>query len=112
MLHLKLYLLHYLLFFLFVALLNRLLTRTKFCLDQVLVRTESSAYDFTCLMTERIFHGLASDPVYFKHRFSSMAHLAQCHRTQYYCNTTSDPAGRASPVGGRSILGCFYSGMS
>lgn len=55
----------------FVALLSRFSTGKSFCVDQLLVRTESPATDLTCLMTGRISCGLVSDLIYSKPHVSS-----------------------------------------
>lgn len=55
----------------FVVLLSRFLTGKNFRVNQMLMRTECSAYHCTCLTTGRMFCGLASGPACFKPCFSS-----------------------------------------
>lgn len=49
---------------------NILLTGENFCLDEALMITESSAYDFTHLMLGGIFHRIASGSDHCKPCFS------------------------------------------
>lgn len=79
-----------------IALLSRFLTGKNFCLDHVLRRTESRAWDSACLMLGSMSPGLASDSVHFKPHFSSTGTSGPDTARSSYCSTTSGPAAACS----------------
>ena len=68
----------------------------NFCLDHVLRRTESRAWDSARLMLGSISPGLASDPVHFKAHFSSTGTSGPDAARASYSSTTSGPAAACS----------------
>lgn len=54
---------------------NIFLPRVDLYLDRVLIRIESSAYNFRCLITQKFLHILTSDATPFKSCFSFVSHF-------------------------------------
>ena len=69
------------------------LTGENFCLDEALMITESSAYNFTHLMLAGIFHRIASGSDHCKPCSLCSPHTSsvRCCRTHPYPDMTSDP---------------------
>jgi len=70
---------------------NIFLPRVDFYLDRVLIRTESSAYNFRCLITRKFLHRLTSDATPFKSCFLLFP-TSLWHRVMYLFHPiTSSP---------------------